>query len=86
MKDVEICQYPLIGKDGAKNGKLAILRGGLRSENPIAHMNTAVHQYVEREPYNEFVEIQMDNPWVRVIISGINELEFEPFINQNLHG
>lgn len=86
MKDVEICQYPLMGKDGKKKGKIAILRGGLNSDNPIALMNSAVSQYVERELYNEFVEIHMDNPWVRVIVSGINELEYEEFKNQRLNG
>ncbi len=85
MKNVEISQYPLIGKDGKKKGKIAILRGGLNSDNPIAVMNNAVSQYVERELHNQFVEIHMDNPWVRVILSGINELEYEEFKKQHLN-
>mgnify|MGYP006911563909 CR=1 FL=1 len=85
MKDVQICEYDLT-KDGKKQGKVAILRGGLHSENPIAHMNSAVSEYVERELFNEFVEIHMDNPWVRVIVSNINELDYKPFENQRLNG
>jgi len=85
MNDVEICQYPLMGKDGKKKGKVAILRGGLNSENPIAHMNNAVSKYVKGELHNQFVEIHMDNPWVRVIVSGINELEYEELKNQHLN-
>ena len=86
MKDVQICQYDLIGKDGVKKGKIALLTGGLSEKNPIALMNEAVSLYVGRELYNEFVEIHMDNPWVRVIVSGINDLEYEAFVNQRLNG
>lgn len=86
MEDVEICQYPLFGADGRPNGHIAILRGGLRSGNPIAHMNAAVSEYVSnRVMFNEFVEIHMDNPWVRVIITRIDELEYQPFTNQRAH-
>lgn len=84
MKDVEIYQNNLTDKKGLIKGKLAILRGGLLEENPISYMDTAVSQYVGYQPHNQFIEIQMDNPWTRVIISGINELEFEKFINQRL--
>jgi hypothetical protein len=84
MKDVEIYECDLIDKDKKKKGKLAILRGGLKSTNPIAHMNNAVSTYVGREPYSEYVDINMDNPWIRVIISGINELEFKKFNNHSL--
>ena len=64
---------------------MTILRGGLDSENPIAYMNNAVRKYVGTNLYNEFVEIQMDNPWIRVIISGICDLEYEEFKNQKLN-
>lgn len=83
-KDIEICEYDL-SKDGKKKGKIAILRGGLNESNPTAYMNEAVSQYVGRNLYNEFVEIHMDNPWVRVIISNINELDYDEFTNQRLN-
>ena len=84
MKDAEICQYDLIGKDGKRKGKIAIIRGGLNKENPIEFMNSIVHDYVKNDLYNEFIEIEMDNPWVRVILDGINELEYEEFNHQTL--
>lgn len=84
-RDIEICEYDL-SKDGKKKGKIAILRGGLNASNPIAYMNDAVSQYVGRELHNEFVEIHMDNPWVRVIISNINGLEYDEFTDQRLNG
>lgn len=84
MNDVEICQYNLTDKKGHINGKLAILRGGLQSENPVAYMNEAVSEYVGHELHNQFIEIHMDTPWVRVIVSEINELDYEPFVSQRL--
>lgn len=85
MKDVQICEYDLT-KEGVKQGKVAILSGGLHSNNPIAHMNAAVSEYVGRDLYNEFIEIHMDNPWVRVIVSNINDLDYKDFVNQRLNG
>jgi hypothetical protein len=84
MKEVEIFEQPLIDKNNKVRGKMAILRGGLRSPNPVAVMNTAVSNYVEREPHNQFIEINMDNPWLRVVISGINEVDYEEFKDQRL--
>lgn len=85
MSDTEIHQTLLIDSNGKNIGKMTILRGGLDSENPIAYMNNAVRKYVGTNLYNEFVEIQMDNPWIRVIISGICDLEYDEFKNQKLN-
>ena len=48
-------------------------------------MNDAVSKYVGSTGYNEFVEIYLDNPWIRVIISGINELDYKIFDNQKVY-
>lgn len=78
MSKVEIFKQPL--KKGDKVvGEVAILRGGLNTENPTGLMDTAVSQYVGSNGYNEFVEIYLDNPWVRVVVIGINELDYKPF-------
>lgn len=84
MNDVQIYEQELFNHDNDNVGKLAILRGGLKSDNPTALMNSAVSEYVESKDYNEFVEIHLDNPWVRVIVSGINELDYEQFSSQKL--
>jgi len=79
MNGIEIFEQEI------KNGcKVAILRGGLNTDNPTAILNDAVSTYVGEEGYNEFVEIFLDNPWVRVIVSEINELDYKPFSNQRL--
>ncbi len=43
--------------------------------DPVKHLNEAVSLYVQHEGYNEFIDANMDNPWVRVIIKGINDME-----------
>ena len=51
--------------------------------DPVKHLNEAVQQYVGNQGYNEFIDANMDNPWVKVIIKGINDmeqLEFDPAI------
>jgi hypothetical protein len=84
MNNIQIYEQELLSKNKTKVGKVAVLRGGLKSDNPTALMNSAVSKYVGDKGYNEFVEIHLDNPWVRVIVGGINELEYEDFINQKL--
>lgn len=83
MNDIEIFEQEITLKGGRK-GKIAILRGGLGKENPTEFMNEAVSKYVGDKMYNEFIEIFLDNTWVRVIISGINDFEYEAFNDQKL--
>jgi len=40
------------------------------SGDPVIHIDTAIEQYTsgfKRYEYNEFVDMNMDNPWVRII-------------------
>ena len=83
MSKIEIFEQVLT-KNGNRVGKVAILRGGLNTNNPTAIMDEAVSKYVGNTGYNEFVDINLDNPWVRVIIGGINEIEFKTFTKQKL--
>lgn len=83
MNKIEIFEQEL--KNGDRTvGKVAILRGGLNTDNPTAIMNDAVSTYVGTKGYNEFVEVFLDNPWVRVVVSGINELDYKEFTTQRL--
>ncbi len=68
--------------DGISGVNLYVLRGGLGQRNPKAYMDNAVSEFLQLKGnpmYNEFVEIFMDNPYVRVIIEGINDLDYHPF-------
>lgn len=77
MDGVQIFEQPFI-IEGRTVGKMAILVGGLHNPNPKEFMDNAVHQYVGNVGHNQYIEIHMDNPWTRVITTGINELPFRP--------
>ncbi len=47
--------------------------------DPVEMLDWAVSEYVGNEGHNQFIDINMDNPWTRVIISGINEMNQEDF-------
>lgn len=83
MEDVEIFEQ-LLKNGNQVVGKMAVIRGGLNTDNPTGLLNLAVSEYVQNTGYNEFVEIYLDNPWIRVVMSGINEIEFKKFENQRL--
>lgn len=67
--DVEIFEKKL-----AQGVYIAMLRGGFTAANPKLYMDNVVSEYVRDTMYNEFVEIFLDNPWIRVIIFGINNI------------
>lgn len=69
--DVEIVEFPVRG------GKIAILRGGINKSK--TYMDGVVSEYVGQELHNEFIEIFLDNPYVRVVVSGINDFNYEQF-------
>lgn len=83
MSEIDIFEQE-ISLNGERKGKIAILRGGLGKENPTEFMNEAVSKYVGDKMYNQFIEIFLDNTWVRVIINGINDFDYKEFKDQRL--
>ncbi len=73
--EIQIFEQKLDGGEGT----ISILCGGFNANNPKLFMDEVVSQYVKGEMYNEFIEIFLDNPYVRVIITGINEINFEKY-------
>jgi hypothetical protein len=61
-----------------RKGKIAVLMY-VGEDDPVAILDEAVSQYVGHEGYSEFIDINMDNPWVRVVMSGINEMKQVPY-------
>jgi hypothetical protein len=55
------------------------------SGDPSVHLRDAVSRFVGKEGYNEFIDANMDNPWIRVIIKGINEMEQKEFDPESIH-
>ncbi len=82
ISDVKIFEHNL--GTGNVTGKIAILFGGLSASNPKSYMDKVVNEYVGNNPYTQFIDIHLDNPWLRVVISGINELNFDDFKKQRL--
>lgn len=59
------------------NGKITyvtILVGGLNKENPKNYMDLVVSEFVRNRMYNEYVDANLDNPWLRIIVEDINDL------------
>lgn len=84
MDNVSIFEQTLTLQNGTQNGKLAILTAHPNVQKPKQLMDAAVEKYVGQTAYNEFIEIYLDNPWVRVIVKEINGLDFVPFKDQRL--
>ena len=81
--DAKIYEQELYDELGQLVGKFALLVGGLNSENPMNVMNEVVSNYVEKELHNQFIDIRMDNPWCRVIISNIDQLKLVELTNDH---
>lgn len=83
MEQVKI-QESTINLTHGRTGKIAVLIY-VGDDDPIAKLDWAVSEYVGHEFYNEFSDINNDNPWVRVILSDINEMNqvnFDPTIHK----
>lgn len=60
--------------------KVLLVYGGLTSENPKYHMDTVISVIIDKlgnPKYNEFVEIHLDNPWFRVIVFDVQDMDFD---------
>lgn len=80
MIDKEIQIFEQLLDDG--RGTLSILCGGFNQNNPKAFMDGIVSKYVGDRMYNEFIEVFLDNPYLRVIITGINEIDFDEYMDE----
>ena len=67
-----------------RTGKIAVLQY-VGDDDPIAKLDWAESEYVGSNRYMEFIDVNNDNPWIRVIISDINEMnqvDFDPSIHK----
>ncbi len=70
-------KYEIFEYTFQKKGKISVLRGGFKEGSPNEFMDKIVSDYIGYKAYNEYIESTFDNPWVRVIIEDINELNYE---------
>ena len=83
MANYSCYEQDLLDDERHAIGRMAILFGGMNSPNPKQFMDAAVHDYLQRHGnplHNQFVEIHMDNPWLRIVITGINALPYHDVI------
>lgn len=61
-----------------KKGKIAVLmyNGGA---DPKKVLDYAVRVYVQKNGYHELIDAHLDNPWMRIILSDINDMSQEDF-------
>lgn len=69
-------EYDLPNNKG--KGKIAVLmyQGGADPKKILDH---AVTEYVKNDGYHELIDAHLDNPWMRVLLSDINNMKQEDF-------
>lgn len=85
FNDVDIFEQDVVNSRG-QHFKIAVLRGGFTQEYPKEYMDNVVLQYTRNCLHNQFVESHLDLPWVRIVLTGINDLDYETFNNHHLDG
>jgi spermidine synthase len=64
--------------ENGKKGKVAVfLYSG--SGDPIKILHNAIKSYVGDNQYYEFIDSSFSNPWMRVVVSNINDMKQESF-------
>lgn len=53
---------------------MTVLVGGLNMQNPKSFMDGVVAEFVQDRMFNEYIDSNLDNPWLRIIIEDINDL------------
>lgn len=79
MGKVKIQESEFDLADGGK-GKIAMLIY-IGEGDPVGTLDQAVRAYVGHHSFMEFIDINMDNPWTRMVVSGINDMkqvDFDP--------
>ncbi len=64
--------------EGGGKGKIAVFIYAGKSD-PKKVLDLAAHQYVEGNGHHELIDANLDNPWMRVILSDINGMHQDPY-------
>ncbi len=82
VPDVQIYETS-IGK-GNKKAKIAVFKADVNAKSPNDILDKAIGRYTNSKPFNQFRDIYIDNPWIRIVISNIDALPFAQMINQHM--
>lgn len=82
IKDLTIneSEYNL---EGGRKGRIAVFMYS-GSADPSKVLDYAVQKYAGNNSFHELIDANLDNPWMRVILSNINDIHQEPF-NEKTH-
>lgn len=72
---INLATYKL---DSGTEGKIAVFLYTGKSD-PKTILDQAVQKYVGNSSYHELIDAHLDNPWMRVIVSDINDMKQEKF-------
>lgn len=64
-------------KHNNESPRMVILRGGIGEDNPKEFMDGVVSDYTRGLLHNQFIEHTLDNPFVRILIFGINSINYD---------
>ena len=59
-------------------GKMAVFIYAGKSD-PKKVLDLAILQYVGNNGHHELIDANLDNPWMRVVLSDINKMKQEPY-------
>ena len=76
---INISEYDL--ENGGK-GKITVLMY-MGSADPKVVLDEAVRIYVGNKIHHQFIDIHIDNPWTRVVMSDINGMKQKNFDKDN---
>ena len=74
---MDFCEFNLIPGAGEQPplAKIAVFSETGMNPKPQYNVQSAVNQYVGAHEYYDFIEEWLDNPWVRVVLFGLEYLE-----------
>ena len=77
IKDLTINEAEYISLNGNKEKIAVFIYSG--EADPTKVLDYAVRIYVANNGYHELIDADLDNPWMRVILSDINGMSQEQF-------
>ena len=77
MEQIKIQESTINLTDGRKGQVAVLMYAG--DGDAVGPLDKAVSEYVGNIEYKQFIDINNDNPWVRVIIHRINDMNQEDF-------
>lgn len=81
INGVSLCKIPLVSGNGNvyREAKLIILMANSTIANPKPIIERALIDAVDGASYNAFILSSLNYPWIKVVVTGINNIGFRPY-------